>query len=103
MILIQLKEITVKQIMIFLMLFALMGFSGCSYKAPQPSAPISWVFECEETIRYIDKVVEVNIEVMCEVKDTFCSKQDSLKEGTIEELMSCIHELRESNKTCEKN
>lgn len=91
-----------KSIMIFLMLFVSAVFSGCSYKAPQPSAPINWFFECEETIRYTDKIVEVKVEVACEVKETFCTKQGSLREGTVEELLSCIHELRESNKTCRK-
>lgn len=85
---------------LFLIVSVLTGFSGCAYKAKQPSAPISWVFECEPTIVAIDRVQVVNVPVGCKTPNTFCSGEGSLKAGTIEELLQCVYILRESNKRC---
>jgi len=62
--------------------FILIGFSGCTKKV------------------YIDVPVYVDVPVKCETPKTFCSEEGSLREGTIEELLMCISELRESNKGC---
>ena len=73
-----------KILYVFLMLFAVQVFSGCTPK----------------TI-YVDRDVEVFIPQKCYVKKTFCSEQGSLKEGTIAEFMRCVYELREAAKACQ--
>jgi len=54
---------------------------------------------CTKTV-YVDRPVYVDVPVKCNVPDTFCSEQGSLKEGTISELLRCIYDLRESAKVC---
>lgn len=67
------------------------SFTGCSCKnVPGVS--------CE--IQYIDRVTEVKVPVKCEIPETFCDKEGSLREGSMNELLSCVYELRESKKVC---
>lgn len=71
------------RVTIYLMLFAPMVFSGCA----------------QNTV-YVDRIVEVKVPVKCVTPKTFCDKEGSLREGSMNELLSCIYELRESKKVC---
>jgi len=77
----------VKKIVIYLMLFAItaISFGGC----------------CDKEVQYVDRNVTVNIPVKCHVKHTFCTDEGSIKTGTIVELLECVYELRQSNKSCQ--
>ena len=75
----------------YLMLFVLVVFSGCSCK----SVPF---VACE--VEYITETQEVLVPQKCSSPDTFCSKEGSLKEGTMSELLRWVYDLRESNKYC---
>lgn len=55
---------------------------------------------CSKEVQYVDRNVTVNIPTKCSAPDTFCSKEGSLFTNQIETLLSCINELRESNKFC---
>lgn len=55
---------------------------------------------CAEKIIYKDRTVEVKVPVKCKTPDTFCDKDGSLREGTMNELLGCIYELRQSTRVC---
>ena len=88
---------------LFLMLSVSMVISGCAYKAEQPSAPVSWFFECKPYIEYVPEPYEVKIPVQsCIPPKTFCSSDGSLRQGTLNELLMCITALRNSNNKCKE-
>lgn len=76
---------------IFLMLFVLMVFSACSCR----SVPF---VACETD--YIDRKIEVKVPVACSTKDTFCDEEGSIREGTVEEFMRCVTDLRNATAMC---
>lgn len=82
-----------QRVMIFLMLSAPMVFSGCSCK----NVPL---VSCE--VQYVDREVKVNVPVKCETPTTFCDRPGSLHKGTMDELLQCVYELRESTKVCKE-
>lgn len=78
---------------IFLTLFVVTVFSACSCR----SVPF---VACETD--YIDRKIEVKVPVACSTKDTFCDKEGSIHEGTVEEFMRCVTELRASTAMCKE-
>ena len=55
---------------------------------------------CSKEIQYVDRNVTVNVPVKCIAPDTFCSEYGSIKSNSVVDLLTCISELRESNKFC---
>ena len=80
-----------KVLYILLGIVGIVVFSGCSCK----NVP---GVKCE-TI-YVDREVKVNVPIKCKTPDTFCDDPGSLKKGTMNELLGCVYELRESTKVC---
>ena len=72
----------VKTLKVFLMMFVILSFNGCSQK------------------EYITKTVEVKIPVQCITPDVYCDFNKSTYTEVVESLVMCIDKYKLSNEVC---
>ena len=82
---------SMQPVMMLLMPSLALAFSGCSCKG------VPFV-TCET--EYVTDTKTVYVPQKCIPKATFCTEEGSLKAEDISDLLRCIYELRESNKSC---
>lgn len=75
---------SVKLLMIFLLMFAFLGFSGCTCKP-----------------KVVTKTIEVKIPVKCKVPETKCSFDGMNNTEIITELIRCTYAHKEAAKVCQ--
>ena len=77
----------VKILSLFLMMFVLMGFSGCTTKTEYV---------------YVDRVSEVKVPVKCVIKVPTCDNTKVTYTGLVTEMRLCINRLSEAAELCNK-